>query len=557
LFRSPSPLVRVIRSGKKRNTDLPTLAEESFRAFEPFLNIFDPGRRGTVCPYHTIARDTWTLHAQYKDGLKPHHEDGRPFHPFFDVKRHVYSVEHVQQHLDRREVGYYTSGKHGKGLLYLDVDAHHDFQTDEHRARELLQQVLPAYWRTSRRGQNGYVKVQYERIGDFNKLAEFEAHVRRWLRSHGVLCDFEIKGTITTEESSGRLAKLPFGNKCPCDMRDESDSWNFTQLMKFEESPVLNPAFVKRQFEKLVVDEDKAAFYEAKVQALKAADSTTECPTPISGSIPSSPRPTSTPSAGPTSPKPSVTTIGLSKSKNIEDIRKLPNAYERSIKSVLYLQTVLRRPATVDEAIAFYEDNELHSAPLANPARRGRFERIVKIANQKFDGSKLGTQGKVSQQIDEIVRVIEAQRRQVKECCPRHLDWKDYGVVLGIATYCCGKNPDNSIPEDWVTPILEELKKRGIVQSSDVRQIWRPYRNVLDQQKVITNDHLHWRDRALRYDKGENFPEPGKSKAVPYTYPIITPHTTTLQLGADSTLDLLVKSILEECGVPPPRGSPK
>ena len=534
------------------------MAEASFRAFEPFLNIFDPGRRGSSGkPYHTIARDTWTLHAQYKDGLKPLHEDGRPFHPFFDVKRHVYSAEHVQQHLDRQEVGYYTSGKHGKGLLYLDVDAHHDFQTDEHKARELLQEVLPAYWRTSRRGQNGYVKVQYRSIEDFNKLAEFEAHVRRWLRSQGILCDFEIKGTITTSEGSGRLAKLPFGNKCPCDMRDESDSWNFKQLAKFEEAAVFNPAFVKRQFEKLVIDEDKAAFYEAKVQAMKRADSSTECPTQISGNTPKSPRPTSTLSVGPTSPKPSVSTGGLSKSKSIEDIKKLPNAYERSIKAVLCLQTRLRRPATVDEALAFYEDNELHSAPRENPTRRGRFERIVAIANQKFDASKLGTKTKVSQQVDEIVRVIEAQRRQVKDCCPGHLQWKDYGVVLGIATYCCGKNPDNSIPEDWVTPILEELKKRGIVQSSDVRQIWRPYRNVLDQQKIITNDHLHWRDRALRYDKGKNFPKQGKSKAVPYTYPLINTHTTTLLLGADSTLELLVRSIVAECGVPPPRGSPK
>ena len=34
-------------------------------------------------------------------------------------------------------------GEKGLGLLYLDIDAHHPWQTDEHRAKAVLKKVFP------------------------------------------------------------------------------------------------------------------------------------------------------------------------------------------------------------------------------------------------------------------------------------------------------------------------------------------------------------------------------------------------------------------------------
>ena len=60
------------------------------------------------------------------------------------------------------EISYYTSGRNGLGLLYLDIDAHQPWQTDEYQAKAILQELFPfGYFRCSRRGQNGYLKIRY------------------------------------------------------------------------------------------------------------------------------------------------------------------------------------------------------------------------------------------------------------------------------------------------------------------------------------------------------------------------------------------------------------
>ena len=45
--------------------------------------------------------------------------------------RNIYSPHHVQKHMTDGELSYYTSGKKRLGVLYLDVDAHHEWQRDE------------------------------------------------------------------------------------------------------------------------------------------------------------------------------------------------------------------------------------------------------------------------------------------------------------------------------------------------------------------------------------------------------------------------------------------
>ena len=122
-----------------------------------------------------------------------------------DVVQNIYSPRHVHRHIEGAEITYYTSGRNGFGLLYLDIDAHHPYQTDEYKAKAVLQELFPfGYFRASRRGQNGYLKIRYGSIKEFNSLADrLEQILQRHFLSLGILCDFETKGTITDDKSGG------------------------------------------------------------------------------------------------------------------------------------------------------------------------------------------------------------------------------------------------------------------------------------------------------------------------------------------------------------------
>ena len=199
-----------------KNRKISQLARDSFAAFQPFINIFDPGVKAEGRPIHTITKQDWELYRRYKSGEKNvRYPDGTQFHPFRDVIGNIYSERHVEKHIEDGQISYYTSGRNKQGLLYLDIDAHYDWQTDEYRAKQILAKVFPfAYFRTSNRGQNGYLKVRYNSIAEFNELAKQVQNKIQHLFLHlGVLCDFEVKGTITDNGKSGLLAKLPFQNK--------------------------------------------------------------------------------------------------------------------------------------------------------------------------------------------------------------------------------------------------------------------------------------------------------------------------------------------------------
>ena len=204
-------------SKRKPKNPVSQLAKDSFEAFKPFINIFDPGVKdwaGTII--HTITKEDWKLNHRYKNGERNlTYRDGREFKPGRDIVANIYSPKHVQRHIEAGEVTYFTSGKNGLGLLYLDIDAHKPWQTDEYEAKAILQELFPiAYFRASRRGQNGFLKIQYSTHQEFNDLAvRLEMRVRRLFLSRGILCDFEVNGSITTKDKSGSLGKLPFSTK--------------------------------------------------------------------------------------------------------------------------------------------------------------------------------------------------------------------------------------------------------------------------------------------------------------------------------------------------------
>lgn len=251
-----------VSDAKKRKNLVSPFAQATFDAFEPFINIFDPGA-SFVGPYHTISKADWELYRRHKAGEKPlFYPDGTKFHPYNHILRNIYSPEHVQKHFEG-EVSYYTSGKKGLGLLYLDIDAHHAWQTDEIKAKDLLQRLFPfGYFRSSGRGQNGYLKIRYSSIDEFNETAaQLETMLKQLFLQHEILCDIEVKGKITHNGKSGSLAKLPFN----------TDVWNGHQLELFTSCPVVNIRRVQQiasQTEDLI-DESKVARFTSKKQKIK------------------------------------------------------------------------------------------------------------------------------------------------------------------------------------------------------------------------------------------------------------------------------------------------
>jgi len=266
---------------RKSNNSVSQFAQETFDAFAPFINIFDAGADFDG-PYHTISKQDWDFFRRHKSGEKPlFYEDGTQFHPYNHVLRNIYSPEHVQNHIISGDTSYYTSGRHGLGLLYLDVDAHHKWQTDEVRAKTLLHKLFPfGYYRTSNRGQNGYLKIRYSTISEFNEAAhELETTLQKLFLQAEILCDIEIKGTITDNGKSGLLAKLPFNRKEEQSKRDETDSWDGKQLELFKNCPIVNLERIKFIGYQVAerIDEDRTKkFFEQKKHVAAKADQASE-----------------------------------------------------------------------------------------------------------------------------------------------------------------------------------------------------------------------------------------------------------------------------------------
>ena len=268
--------VPTVKSSKRKSKNpVSQLAEETFEAFQAVhqhLRLRRERLLGKSRPLYHQGR--LAAYRRYKEGERGlTYPDGRKFNPFLDIVANIYSPRHVHRHIEGVEVTYYTSGRNGRGLLYLDIDAHQPWQTDEHEAKRILQDLFPfGYFRASRRGQNGYLKIRYDTAEQFNDLADhLEATLRQLFLTKGILCDIEIKGKITTKDKSGSLAKSPFTTaRCPCHKRDETDDWNDDQLQKFKNCPTVNVRRVEFLVNEIEaqIDEDKAAKFAAHKKSL-------------------------------------------------------------------------------------------------------------------------------------------------------------------------------------------------------------------------------------------------------------------------------------------------
>ncbi len=138
----------------------------------------------------------------------------------------------------KRKIYYVSYG--AQALLYFDIDLHYAWQTMEEgqKARQLLDEIFPhrLFWSESRRGLNGYLKVnlQSRDYESANKVFDdLEKALQLYLAKHKNLADFEINGRISYFRNDKfiwkQYGKLPI----------HSHDWNFAKLEEFESKPAV------------------------------------------------------------------------------------------------------------------------------------------------------------------------------------------------------------------------------------------------------------------------------------------------------------------------------
>ncbi|RCS47668.1 hypothetical protein DTL42_14205 [Bremerella cremea] len=414
-------------------------AQETFAAFEPYINIFDPGQKatwgdGTV--YHTITKEDWKNYHLWKGGLNiPGFSAQR------DVALNIFRPWHVEQHIFKNWPSYYTGGKNGQAMFYQDTDAHHPWQIDQERARELLEADFPfGYFCRSRRGENSYLKARYNSVVAFNRTADrMQDVIRRWFLHNEILCDFETKGTITTDDKSGSLAKLPFHSSYEErllllrrwqpfeeEMLKSYDDWCYYRLEEFRAKETVNVARINRILENIEkrIDESKVhkfAAYKEEIRARHEAEQHDEARTPRRTSVAvsilekKSPQPALSSlrsekdgslgraincGSGPDGVVPSVGKTGLS------DIRSITDAHQRRLKFSWWISCRLRRVATVEEALAAYKEHGCFSGQWEDGLERrtNNFRSCLEYVANIFDPAKCGSGKPQRPELDEQIR---------------------------------------------------------------------------------------------------------------------------------------------------------
>jgi hypothetical protein len=221
-----------------------TLAEATWQEFRPFLSkyqwAFDDPK--------SSPRKTEIVSAIRNKRRKGSHtfqrENGWRF-----VLRPLHAWAFEESIFKHRRIYYVSYGR--LALLYFDIDLHCDWQTPEEgrEARRLIDALLQrffgravVFWSPSRRGINGYVKVdlQGEKYEAANLLFDrLERALRLFLALYESLADFEVKGKVgflrETAYDWKHYGKLPF-----------HADWSFDRLEEFKGKPVVNLANLGR-----------------------------------------------------------------------------------------------------------------------------------------------------------------------------------------------------------------------------------------------------------------------------------------------------------------------
>jgi hypothetical protein len=520
------------KDSRKEKPKISQLAQDSFEALHPFINIFDCGDVFMDKVVHLITKRDWQFNKRHKAGERGlTNPNGTKFNPYLQIVCGIYSPKYVHEHIRVNETTYYTSGRKGLGLLYLDIDAHHGWQKDEYRAKAVLEKIFPfGYYRCSKRGQNGYLKVRYSSIQEFNEIADsLERTLTRLFLHLGILCDIEVKGTITNREKSGRLAKLPFNTTTPLRMRDETDNWDSSQLEKFKTCPIVNARRVDHIARRLEtgLDEEKIqrtqeikellAAKEREAEEEKAKLKKSRTTQPPKRTVPPKP-PVSEPTRQPASsvrfslPAPSRSDDAFK--RNHKDIPPFIRAFYKRH----------RRFPTSEETLDWLKANGLYSGEWEENERERavRVGQILRFKEQTFDPKELSGGKEVSLRLGRFAwwvrqrfgsamsaRVADLRRFDPVSMTAPTVEVKVPGrfieTFMVVADVCLNQDPlDNK-----AVPTSRFKKLWGMVSDGSPwnQRYFQIVRDRLDQMGVIKIfDRKHGEGKAWRWEVGSSFP---------------------------------------------------
>jgi len=523
-----------------------SLAVETFKAFCPYINVYDPGIKtlDSACPLtddlvfkpvHMIPKIVWKLNREYKDkkaagesSPRVVHPNGRVFQPYPDMVAKILSAKHCERAIRGEDTYYYTSGKDFLGLMYLDIDAHFSFQTDEDWASRLVRAAFPfAFHAPSGRGTNELVKVAHAgQITRFNELCRrLQAAMRKVFNGAKILCDFEVKGTIT-DEKSGSLAKLPWNRR-----------WNYGRLEEFKACETITLYRLETIVVGLEQNADDAD-WAAERQALKKSESEAfqraveaaaekRNKAKVTVTVPSTATEATPPtSAAPTTascpPTPSSNaTTQPSRPADFAAANANPDRLQANIDLArLYAQQIKRVPS-VDEFLAFLKTNCFYTGCWEQTlsVRRERCEFVLRVyVAQHWDASKLRSSKRIPINIDKWNNFCKQfpeewiESLNCKGVTKRfHLTREDAKAYFAINWTLLVEHPnaDGSVPFDAILAFWKELYTTGKTTAYPTDDKIAALRAVFNERGIITITDPNYSPRlkkAIRYELGPNAP---------------------------------------------------
>lgn len=405
---------------------------------------------------------------------------------------------------------YYTSDTR-IALLYHDIDCHLSYQTqaDADAARSLIERetaamlgVSPMFLRSDR-GENGYLKVDLAGVEPQRANEVFDQYqdaVRRLFAMHGVMADFEIKGTVTWIDGSGTLHAGRYGKLPMCASRWDH-RWHRSLVTARKVTVAQLEEFVRR-VNSSITDEDIARHSAARERAFvthylpvgdqqrwrliakmslglfeynlvshggkhwiarsNLDDDTIKKLWPdYSPNVPAEVEDARVGEADQhqsdhnhKAESPTKKAIAKSDITNVADLANEPDSFVRQRQALLKMARLLKRVPTVDEALKFIQDNGLFTGAWENSARRIRVRGILKFIARTFDPKKCTKVGRTNLAVNvgkydawakaKFPTGIGGGRRkivtdtfEIKEVHRSgHIDWRFISVFTSVCEYC-------------------------------------------------------------------------------------------------------------------------
>jgi len=473
---------------------------------------------------------------------------------------------------------YYTSDKR-VALLYFDIDCHREYQTEADAAaarslikREMLARlgVSPLFVK-SRRGGNGYLKVVIEGVEPqrANEIFDhFQEAMRLLFAKHGVLADFEIKGTITWTDRDGTLHAGRYG-KLPMCAPGWDHIWHrslvtaktvtVSQLEAFARSVMAevssediarhaqakHGAFVAHylpvcdQQKWLLIAklglgtfEDGLVTYQGRqwIARSQLDDTTIKKLWPgykpdVSTDEVETPRDDLLPDLDPQGHQTTGRRV-KNKSVAVADLASEPDSFVRQREALLKMARALKRVPTVQEALKFIKDNGLYTGTWDNPDRRVRVRGILKFIAKTFDAKKctkprrtkapmnIGkydawAKAKFPNGIGGGRRRIVTDHFEIKEVRRSgHIEWKFISIFVSVCEFCLlvEKNEDGSLPHERAKALWNWLHTNGLVTVAFDDRKWAVCRDTLERYGIIKIDRRKGPGQAWKWETDSFFP---------------------------------------------------